>query len=34
MQYEAVSVADGSRFLLIPEGGKVPEDLSGFDPGA
>ena len=27
MQYEAVSVADGSRFLLIPEGGKVPEDL-------
>ena len=28
MQYEAVSVADGSRFLLIPEGGKVPEDLT------
>ena len=27
IQYEAVSVADGSRFLLIPEGGKVPEDL-------
>lgn len=25
MQYEAVSVADGSRFLLIPEGGKVPK---------
>ena len=24
MQYEAVSVADGSRFILIPEGGKVP----------
>ena len=26
-QYEAVSVADGSRYLLIPEGGNVPEDL-------
>ena len=30
MQYEAVSVADGSRFLLIPESGKVPEDLPVF----
>ena len=26
-QYEVVSIADGSRYLLIPEGGKVPEDL-------
>lgn len=26
-QYEAVSVVDGSRYLLIPEDGNVPEDL-------
>ncbi len=26
-QYEAIAIADGSRFLLIPEDGKVPEDL-------
>lgn len=26
-QYEAIAIADGSRFLLVPEDGKAPEDL-------
>jgi iron complex transport system substrate-binding protein len=26
-EYALVSIADGQRFLVIPEGGKIPEDL-------